>query len=62
MALAEEMNSTSRELLTAIVAGYEVMCRTRLALNPNSVRARGLHVTITGITGGSTRGEQLRLA
>ena len=37
------------ELLTAIAAGYEVMIRSSLALNPSAARLRGWH--LTGVTG-----------
>lgn len=41
--------ATGEELVTAIVAAYDVMCRAALAMNPNSTRGRGFH--ITGLTG-----------
>ena len=36
MAVAEKLNSTGAELVTAIAAGYEVMIRSSLALNPTA--------------------------
>jgi 2-methylcitrate dehydratase PrpD len=41
--------TTGEELVTAIVAAYDVMCRVAFAINPNSARARGFHMT--GLTG-----------
>jgi len=49
LAVAERLNSNGRELLTAIAAGYEVMIRSSLALNPSAARLRGWH--LTGVTG-----------
>ena len=49
LAVAERLNSSGRDLLTAIVAGYEVMIRSSLALNPSAARLRGWH--LTGVTG-----------
>lgn len=37
------------ELVTTVVAAYDVMVRLAYALNPNSIRGRGFH--ITGVTG-----------
>jgi 2-methylcitrate dehydratase PrpD len=48
LALAEE-STTGEELITAVVAAYDVMVRVAYALNPNSIRARGFH--ITGVSG-----------
>ena len=41
--------TTGRELVTAVIAAYDVMCRVALAMGPNSVRGRGFH--ITGLSG-----------
>jgi 2-methylcitrate dehydratase PrpD len=49
IAVAEKLNSTGTELVTAIAAGYEVMIRTSLALNPSAARLRGWH--LTGVCG-----------
>lgn len=42
-------DTTGQELVTAVIAAYDVMCRVALAMGPNSVRGRGFH--ITGLTG-----------
>ncbi len=49
LAVAERLNSSGRDLLTAIAAGYEVMIRSSLALNPSATRLRGWH--LTGVVG-----------
>lgn len=49
MAIAEARNADGKALLTAVVAGYEAMIRTSLALNPSAARLRGWH--LTGVTG-----------
>ena len=49
LAVAEKLHSTGAELVTAIAAGYEVMIRTSLALNPSATRLRGWH--LTGVCG-----------
>ena len=49
LAVAEKLNSTGAQLVTAITAGYEVMIRTSLALNPSAARLRGWH--LTGVCG-----------
>ena len=49
LAVAEKLNSSGSELVTAIAAGYEVMIRTSLALNPSATRLRGWH--LTGVCG-----------
>jgi len=49
IAMAEKLNSTGEQLVTAIAAGYEVMIRTSLALNPSATRLRGWH--LTGVCG-----------
>ncbi len=45
LAVAEERNVSGEKLLTAIAAGYEVMIRSSLALNPSAARLRGWHLT-----------------
>jgi 2-methylcitrate dehydratase PrpD len=47
--IAERQGASGRNLLTALVAGYELMIRTSLASGPLSMRRRGWH--ITGICG-----------
>ncbi|MGE5525342.1 MAG: MmgE/PrpD family protein, partial [Rhodospirillaceae bacterium] len=49
IAMAEKTGADGRKLVTAIVAGYEVMIRTSLALNPSAARLRGWH--LTGVCG-----------
>ncbi len=49
IAVAEKLGSTSEQLVTAIAAGYEVMIRSSLALNPSATRLRGWH--LTGVCG-----------
>ncbi len=43
LAMAEQTGANGKQLLTAIVTGYEVMIRTSLALNPSAARLRGWH-------------------
>jgi 2-methylcitrate dehydratase PrpD len=45
LATAELEGSSGEELLTAIVAGYEVACRLGRALDPQQVYAKGFHPT-----------------
>jgi 2-methylcitrate dehydratase PrpD len=49
IAMAEKTRASGEQLLTAIAAGYEVMIRSSLALNPSAARLRGWH--LTGICG-----------
>ena len=49
VAMAEKLGSDGEQLVTAIAAGYEVMIRSSLALNPSAARLRGWH--LTGICG-----------
>lgn len=42
-------DTTGEELVTAVVAAYDVMCRVAFAINPNSARGRGFHMT--GLSG-----------
>jgi len=49
VAIAEKLGASGEQLVTAIAAGYEVMIRTSLALNPSAARLRGWH--LTGVCG-----------
>lgn len=49
IAMAEKTGADGGKLVTAIIAGYEVMIRTSLALNPSAARLRGWH--LTGVCG-----------
>jgi 2-methylcitrate dehydratase PrpD len=49
VAMAEKLASGGERLVTAIAAGYEVMIRSSLALNPSAARLRGWH--LTGVCG-----------
>jgi 2-methylcitrate dehydratase PrpD len=49
LALAEELTVSGERIVTAIAAGYEVMIRSSLALNPSAARLRGWH--LTGVCG-----------
>jgi 2-methylcitrate dehydratase PrpD len=49
LAMAETTNADGKRLVTAIAAGYEVMIRTSLALEPSAARLRGWH--LTGVCG-----------
>jgi 2-methylcitrate dehydratase PrpD len=49
LAVAEKTGADGERLLTAIAAGYEVMIRSSLALNPSATRLRGWH--LTGVCG-----------
>ena len=49
IAVAEKLDASGADLLTAIAAGYEVMIRSSLALNPSAARLRGWH--LTGVCG-----------
>lgn len=53
LAAAEITGSSGKELLTAIVAGFEVCCRLGNALDPTSHYARGFHPTATAGTFGA---------
>ncbi|WP_110030517.1 MmgE/PrpD family protein [Hoeflea marina] len=53
LAAAEMTGASGRDLLTAIVAGYEVCCRLGNALDPTSHYARGFHPTATAGTFGA---------
>src|ERR1700740_2786576 len=52
-AIGELVHASGRDVLTAIVAGYEVCCRLRNALDPTSHYARGFHPTATAGTYGA---------
>jgi 2-methylcitrate dehydratase PrpD len=47
LAVAEEQQSSGLELLTAIVAGYDLVVRVGQAINPDSHFKRGFHPTST---------------
>lgn len=49
LAVAEQLDVSGERLVTAIAAGYEVMIRSSLALNPSAARLRGWH--LTGVCG-----------
>jgi len=53
LAVGEMVAASGREVLTAIVAGYEVCCRLGNALDPTSHYARGFHPTATAGTYGA---------
>src|SRR3569833_1339930 len=53
LAVGEMVGASGREVLTAIVAGYEVCCRLGNALDPTSHYARGFHPTATAGTYGA---------
>src|SRR5579864_1893468 len=52
-AVGELVGASGREVLTAIVAGYEVFCRLGIALDPTSHYGRGFHPTATAGTFGA---------
>ncbi|MBV2183055.1 MAG: MmgE/PrpD family protein [Rhizobium sp.] len=52
-AAAELVGASGKDLLTAIVAGYEVCCRLGNALDPTAHYARGFHPTATAGTFGA---------
>lgn len=49
VAVGEAIGASGRDLLTAMVAGYETMIRVSLATGPNASRLKGWH--LTGTTG-----------
>lgn len=49
LAVAEVVHPSGEELLKAVAAGYEVMIRTSLALDPGAAKMRGWH--LTGVCG-----------
>ena len=52
-AVGEMVGASGRDVLTAIVAGYEVCCRLGNALDPTSHYERGFHPTATAGTYGA---------
>src|SRR5213083_437464 len=52
-AVGEMVGASGREVLTAIVAGYEVCCRLGNALDPTSHYKKGFHPTATAGTYGA---------
>src|SRR3974390_2551299 len=52
-AVGEMVGASGREVLTSIVAGYEVCCRLGQALDPTSHYGRGFHPTATAGTYGA---------
>src|ERR1043165_1745891 len=52
-AVGEMVGASGRDVLTAIVAGYEVCCRLGNALDPTSHYAKGFHPTATAGTYGA---------
>lgn len=52
-AVGEIVGASGRDVLTAIVGGYEVCCRLGNALDPTSHYARGFHPTATAGTYGA---------
>ena len=53
LAAGEIVGASGREVMTAIVAGYEVCCRLGNALDPTAHYARGFHPTATAGTFGA---------
>lgn len=62
MAMGEHQRRSGAETIEAIVAGYELMVRIALAVNP-SHRSRGFHTTgaVGAIASAGAAGKQLRL-
>ena len=51
MAVAQQQGSNAREIVSAVVCGYDVMCRIAAAMHPESAR-RGYHNTaLAGVFG-----------
>lgn len=50
LAAAEETDATGKELVTAVVIGYEIACRLAMALGPHSSHEMGFHPTGTCAT------------
>ncbi len=60
LAAAEMTDRSGRELITAVVAGYEVQIRLSLALNPSVHYAQGFHPTATcGVFGAAAAAAKL---
>jgi 2-methylcitrate dehydratase PrpD len=53
LAVGELVGASGRDVLTAIIAGYEVCCRLGNALDPTSHYAKGFHPTATAGTFGA---------
>ncbi len=53
LAVGEMTGASGRDVMTAIIAGYEVCCRLGNALDPTSHYARGFHPTATAGTFGA---------
>lgn len=62
LALGEELGSSGREVVTGIVAGYEVGCRVAMAMIPGHARA-GFHAqgTVGAFVAAATAGRMLGL-
>lgn len=50
LAAGEENGSTGKELIAAVVVGYEIACRLAMALGPHSSHEMGFHPTATCAT------------
>ena len=63
LSMGEAIDASGRDVLTAMVAGYETMIRVSLATGPNASRLRGWHLTGTTGTFGAAAaaGNLLRL-
>lgn len=60
LAVAEEAGLSGRDLLAAIVAGYDVSCRLGMAVDPSTHYARGFHPTSTcGVFGAAAAAGRL---
>src|SRR5215475_10299609 len=60
LAIAERQGARGREVLRAVVAGYELMIRTSLAAGTLSMRRRGWHITgLCGTFGAAAAAGQL---
>ena len=60
LAVAERLGSAGAAIETAVAAGYEVMVRASLALDPNAARLRGWHLTgVCGPLGAAAAGAVL---
>lgn len=54
LALAEQEGGSGRDVVAAIVAGYDVVCKLAMALDPEAHYQRGFHPTSTAGTFGAT--------
>jgi 2-methylcitrate dehydratase PrpD len=50
LAAGEENDSSGKDLITAVVVGYEIACRLAMALGPHSSHEMGFHPTATCAT------------